>query len=71
MIIPENVPIVILNPLRYKENSDYGKNTDTQLSGKETYFKNYIPSFVKVITKLELKGVNPLWIGNVLSSIND
>jgi hypothetical protein len=70
-VIQENVPVVMLNLLRYKEKADYGENSGVQLSGAEAYFQHYIPSFVKVMTDLDVKGVNPLWIGNVLSAITD
>ncbi len=44
--IPENMPLVMLNLLHYKEQADYGDRTEFgPCSGREAYYQRYVPAF--------------------------
>lgn len=56
-VIPEDVPIFMLNLLRYKEHADYGERADTApCSGREAYYQRYVPAFNKVAATNNVDG---------------
>lgn len=64
--IPEGVPIVMLNLLRYKEHADYGERADmTPCSGREAYYHRYVPAFNQLATP----GIKLIWLGSVLARV--
>ena len=64
--IPEGVPVVMLNLLRYKERADYGQRADvTPCSGREAYYQRYVPAFNQLATP----GIQLLWLGGVLAQM--
>ena len=69
--VPENTPFVMLNLLRYKEQADYGNNTELPpCSGREAYYKRYVPAFAKIAAKSEnTKNFKPAFVGSVLASL--
>ena len=66
--LPANTPILMLNLLRYKEQADYGNDTSKQpCSGRDAYFKNYIPAFNKIA--MNIPGIQPFFIGDILQHL--
>ncbi len=66
--IPKDVPVFMLNLLRYKERADYvDERTDlTPCSGREAYYQRYVPAFNKVAAGDEIKIT---WLGNALARV--
>lgn len=65
--IPADMPIYMVNLLRYRDQADYGDQpTAEPCSGREAYFQHYLPAFTKVT---EGDGIKPFWIGNVLAQL--
>ncbi|SFM90451.1 hypothetical protein SAMN05428949_1237 [Chitinophaga sp. YR627] len=52
--IPPNIPVVMLNLLRFKSDG-----------GREIYYQQYIPAFRELTAKLQLEGIKLTWGGNV------
>ncbi len=69
--IPANVPVMMLNLLRYKDQADYGEQHDQSApsSGRDVYFQRYAPAFNQVASNLKVTGIAPFWVGNVLASL--
>jgi len=64
--IPENVPIVMLNLLRFREHAEYGDRRDVaSCSGREAYFQRYVP----VVGQIMGEGSHIFWLGQVLASV--
>lgn len=62
--VPTNVPIVMLNLLRFKEHADYGDRTgEAPCSGQEAYMTRYVPSFGEVVKQLGVTGGVPVFLG--------
>jgi len=65
--IPEDVPFVMLNLLRYKEQADYGDRTGVApCSGREAYHGRYLPATFQTMAA---DGVRLVWVGNVLARV--
>jgi len=66
--IPKNTPFVMLNLLRFKDQASYGPDEDFEpSSGREAYFKRYIPAFMELsASKLEIQ---PFFLGKVLAGL--
>lgn len=66
--IPKDVPVFMLNLLRYNERADYGdERADfAPCSGREAYYQRYIPAFNKVGAGDEIKVT---WLGNALARV--
>jgi hypothetical protein len=64
--IPPDVPVFMLNLLRYRERADYGDREGmTPCSGREAYHQGYIPEFLK----LAPPGVERFFLGPVLAPL--
>jgi len=65
--VPEDVPIVMLNLLRYKEHADYGDRTDVApCSGREAYFQRYAQIIAPLMAA---DGARLFWAGKVLAYV--
>lgn len=65
--IPEDVPVFMLNLLRYREQADYGDRTDVApCSGREAYFERYAPVAGEINAA---NGAEVSWIGTVLAPV--
>eukprot|EP01032_Pedospumella_encystans_P012240 gene12240-14173_t len=70
MAIPEGVPIVMLNMVKFKAEADYGNRTDQEpCSGEEAYTMRYAPAFGEVVEELGLSGGVPVFVGSVHAHI--
>ena len=68
-VLPEDVPIIMLNLLRYREHAEYGERTDVApCSGREAYFQHYIPAFNKIASANSIT-TNIFYYGTVLASL--
>lgn len=66
--LPADTPILMLNLLRYKQQADYGDDTNMPpCSGREAYFNHYIPAFYKIA--MEIPGIQPFFFGNTLHNL--
>jgi len=66
--VPANKPILMLNLLRYKQQANYGDDTNKQpCSGREAYFKNYVPAYNKIA--MNIPGIRPFFIGDALQHL--
>ncbi len=66
-VIPENVPIFMLNLLRYREQADYGDRTDVApCSGREAYHQRYAPAAGEINAA---NGAKVFYIGTVLAPV--
>ncbi len=55
-LIPEGVPVFMLNLLRYREHADYGDRAGVApCSGREAYFQRYVPAFNQIPSADEIK----------------
>ena len=70
-VIPENVPIIMVNLLRYKEHANYGNRTDiAPCSGREAYFQHYVSAFNKIAAEIEgTDGIRPFYVSTVLAQL--
>ncbi|WP_428487735.1 hypothetical protein [Rhodopila sp.] len=65
-VIPEDVPIVMLNMLRYREHADYGDRTDVApCSGREAFLQRYSP----LVRQIMGEGSRLVWLGHVLAPV--
>ena len=66
--VPENAPCLMLNLLRFKEEATYSSGEYFEpCSGREAYFKRYIPVFLELASpKPEIK---PLFFGKILAGL--
>jgi hypothetical protein len=65
--IPENVPVLMLNLLRYKEHATYEDEKDMPpCSGREAYLQRYVPAFIKLAAD---SGFKPFFTGDALASL--
>lgn len=65
--IPHDVPIVMLNLVRYKERADYGDRADVApCSGREAYLQNYVAAFSRIEGAEDAK---VFWFGGVLANV--
>ena len=70
--VPEGVPIVMLNMLRFREQADYGNRAGiTPCSGREAYFQRYAPTLRGLIERGEITGVDSriVWVGSAHASV--
>lgn len=68
--IPEDVPVFMLNLLRYREQADYGDRTDVApSSGREAYHERYVPAFGKIAARVAPDGIRVSWLGSVLARV--
>lgn len=66
-VIPEDVPIFMLNLLRYREHADYGERTDVApCSGREAYHQRYVPVTGQIMAA---DGAQVFWLGTVLAPV--
>ncbi len=64
--IPKDVPITMLNLLRYREQADYGTRVGvTPCSGREAYSQRYVPAF----SQMAAPGIALLWLGSVAARL--
>lgn len=63
--IPENVPVLMLNLLRYKEHATYEKDMPP-CSGREAYLQRYVPAFINLAAD---SGFKPFFTGDSLASL--
>ena len=70
--VPEGVPIVMLNMLRFRGQADYGDRTGVApCSGREAYFQRYAPALRGLIEREEITGVDSrvVWVGSVHAAV--
>lgn len=66
-VIPADVPVVMLNLVRYRERADYGGRADiAPCSGREAYLQNYVAAFNQIEGAGDAK---VFWVGNVLANV--
>ncbi len=70
-VIRENTPFVMLNLLRYREQADYGGQTEfASCSGREAYYQRYVPAFAEIAARSETtKNFKLIFIGAVLARL--
>ena len=69
-VISKDVPIFMINLLRYKEQADYGERTDfPACSGREAYFQRYVPAFNKVAMSERIEEIKVFFVGDVLAHL--
>lgn len=65
--VPTDVPITMVNLVRFKRQADYGDKTDeVPCSGEEAYMVRYALNFGRVVARLGLSGVSvgvPVFLG--------
>lgn len=63
--IPEDVPIVMVNLLRYREKALYVAGEQGEVrSGRDVYFQSYVPAFTQVAASAEsTKSIRPIFLG--------
>ena len=65
-VIPDDVPVVMLNMLRFREQADYGNRTEfAPCSGREAYLQRYAP----VVRQIMADVSQVVWLGNVLAPV--
>ena len=68
--IPEDAPVFMLNLLRYKEQADYGEQTNlAPCSGREAYFQRYLPAFNKIASSEGVEGIKVFYVGSVTARL--
>ncbi len=61
--IGEDVPVYMINMLKYRDLADYGGHPDqVPRSGREAYFQSYVPAFNKFAAGEQ---ISVFWVGNV------
>ncbi|MFC5063636.1 hypothetical protein [Actinomycetospora atypica] len=59
---PAEGPVVMLNLVRFRDEADYGPDSDqVPCSGRTAYFERYVPAFRKVAP--EYGGTRPVYLG--------
>lgn len=57
-VIPEDVPVIMLNLIRYKEHADYDASAGfAPGSGREAYFQLHLPAFNQVALFKGVEGI--------------
>jgi uncharacterized protein (DUF1330 family) len=65
--IPSDLPIVMINLLRFRERADYGRRMDiAPCSGKEAYYQRYAPVATPLV---QAEGGRVFWLGNILAPV--
>lgn len=59
---PAGSRLYMLNLLRYRERAEYGDGPAPWSTGRDAYFKAYVPAFNEISAGMD---VRPFWIGNV------
>ncbi len=66
-VIPEDVPVTMLNLLRYRVQADYGDRAgEAPCTGREAYFQRYVAAFNQVEGAKETKVI---WFGTALANV--
>lgn len=70
-VLPEGVPIFMLNLLRYRERADYrGRAGQAPCSGREAYFQRYVPAFNEAAARVEATDeIKILFVGSALAGV--
>lgn len=64
---PDDAPVVMLNLLRFNEQTLYQQDGFDPCPGAQAYFDRYVPAFNAVVS--EFGGAKPLYIGSALSRL--
>jgi type IV secretory pathway protease TraF len=69
--IPENTPVVMVNLLRYRREVAYAEAPDGVTTGRDAYYRGYIPTFLKIVGALggAAAEVRPLYVGAVVTGL--
>ncbi len=59
-------PIFMVNLLHYNERAEYGDGAFAPCSGRDAYFRRYVPAFGELAKGT---GIKPFWVGNALAGI--
>lgn len=65
--IPLNTPFYMLNLLRYRAEAQYKDGQEGSCTGREAYFKRYIPEFVKLASAYP--EIKPFWFGKTVAGL--
>lgn len=65
-VLEADVPVLMVNLLRYNEQAQYESVQEPPCSGREAYFTRYVPAFAAVT---EGQGIGAEWVGSVHAAL--